>query len=61
MRPFLHSYVILISTTAAIIPSKVFNPYLTNGFSHRYLLGEFSFILGGVRSDFFYFFYRICR
>ena len=34
-----------------------FNPYLTNGFSHHYLLGESTFIFRGVRSD-FYFFYR---
>ena len=28
------------------------NPYLTNGFSHRYHLGQSTFILRGVRSDF---------
>ena len=30
------------------------NPYLTNGFSHHYQLGESSFILTGVRSDFYF-------
>ena len=30
----------------------VFNPYLTNGFSHHYQLGESTFIFRGVRSDF---------
>ena len=29
-----------------------FNPYLTNGFSHHYRLGESTFIFRGVRSDF---------
>ena len=29
-----------------------FNPYLTNGFSHRYQMGESTFIFRGVRSDF---------
>ena len=29
-----------------------FNPYLTNGFSHHYHLGESTFILGGHRCDF---------
>ena len=33
---FLHSY---------------FNPYLTNGFSHRYQLDESTFIFRGVRND----------
>ena len=32
-----------------------FNPYLTNGFSHCYQLGESTFIFGGVRSDFLFF------
>ena len=30
----------------------VFNPYLTNGFSHHYQLDESTFIFRGVRSDF---------
>ena len=29
-----------------------FNPYLTNGFSHHYHLGESTFIFRGIRSDF---------
>ena len=29
-----------------------FNPYLTNGFSHRYHLGESTFNFRGVRSEF---------
>ena len=28
------------------------NPYLTNGFAHRYHLGESTFIFRGIRSDF---------
>ena len=31
-----------------------FNPYLTNGFSHHYQLDESTFILRGVRSDFYF-------
>ena len=34
-----------------------FNPYLTNGFSHRYHLGESTFIFRGVRSDFYFLYY----
>ena len=30
----------------------IINPYLTNGFSHYYHLGESTFIFRGVRSDF---------
>ena len=29
------------------------NPYLTNGFSHYYQLGESTFTFRGVRSDFY--------
>ena len=29
-----------------------FNPYLTNGISHHYQLGESTFIFRGVRGDF---------
>ena len=29
-----------------------FNPYLTNGFSHHYQLGEPTFIFRGVMSDY---------
>ena len=32
----------------------VLNPYLTNGFSHHYQLGESTFIYRGVRSDFYF-------
>ena len=28
------------------------NPYLTNGFSHRYQVGESTFSFRGVRNDF---------
>ena len=34
------------------IREMIFNPYLTNGFSHRYQLDESTFIFRGVRSDF---------
>ena len=30
------------------------NLYMTNGFSHRYQLVESTFIIRGVRSDFFF-------
>ena len=30
------------------------NPYLMNGFSHCYQLGESTFIFRGVRSDFYF-------
>ena len=30
------------------------NPYLTNGFSHHYQLGESTFIFRGVKSDFYF-------
>ena len=32
-----------------------FNPYLTNGLSHHYQLGESTFIFSGVRCDFNFF------
>ena len=31
---------------------RLFNPYVTNGFSHHYHLGESTFIYRGIRSDF---------
>ena len=34
--------------------ARHFNPYLTNGFSHHYHLGESTFIFRGVRSDFYF-------
>ena len=40
---------------AKVIPSLVesrFNPYMTEGFSHRYHLGESTFIFGDIRCDF---------
>ena len=30
------------------------NPYLTNGLSHHYQLGDSTFIFRGVRSDFYF-------
>ena len=36
----------------AEIKIKWLNPYLTNGFSHHYQLGESTFIFRGARSDF---------
>ena len=35
-----------------VLYKKNLNPYLTNGFSHRYHLGESTFIFRDVRSDF---------
>ena len=32
----------------------VFNPFLTNGFSHHYHLGKSTFIFRDVRSDFYF-------
>ena len=32
--------------------ADLFNPYLTNGFSHYYQLGESTFVFRGVRRDF---------
>ena len=36
------------------IPSFTVNPYLTNGFSHHFRLGESTFIFRGDRSDFYF-------
>ena len=36
---------------------RYFNPYLTNGFSHHYHLGESTFILRDISSDFEFSFY----
>ena len=33
----------------------MFNPYLTNGFSHCYHMDDSTFIFRGIRSDFLYF------
>ena len=43
-----------ISTPKIEVGKTLFNPYLTNGFSHRDHLGESTFILRGVRSDFYF-------
>ena len=37
------------------VTSTAINPYLTNGFSHRYQLDESTFIFRGVGSDFLFF------
>ena len=37
-----------------VVSTKI-NPYLTNGFSHHYQLGESTFFFRGVRSVFLYF------
>ena len=49
----------LISTCSPCSPVE---PYLTNGFSHHYDLGESTFNFRGVRNDFYFlsdFFYEI--
>ena len=33
------------------------NPYLTNGFSNHYHLGESTFVFRSIRCDFFFFFF----
>ena len=35
-----------------LLSMRPFNPYLTNGFSHHYQLGESTFTFRGIRSDF---------
>ena len=37
--------------------SFLVNPYLTNGFSHHYHLGQSTFIIRGIRSDFEFLFF----
>ena len=44
----------LLHVTRTGVVSGKFNPYLTNGFSHHYQLGESTFIFMGVRSDFYF-------
>ena len=44
----------LQSFVGHIHPEVFINPYLTNGSSHRYHLDESTFILRGVRSDFYF-------
>ena len=41
-----------VQVSQLVISMKLFNPYLTNGFSHHYQLDESTFISRGVRSDF---------
>ena len=41
-----------IITRSQLQLKLLFNPYLTNEFSHHYQLGESTFIFRGVRSDF---------
>ena len=43
---------IIINYINMINRKQVLNPYLTNGFSHYYQLGECTFIFRGIRSDF---------
>ena len=42
----------LIELIRLVWCERSLNPYLTNGFSHHYRLGESTFIFRGVRSDF---------
>ena len=44
----------LIVFTRYMYDVSLINPYLTNGFSHHYQLGESTFIVRGVRSDFYF-------
>ena len=44
------------SITKAARLENAFNPYLMNGFSHHYQLDASTFILRGVRSDFYFLF-----
>ena len=41
-------------TEWSVVIRSLINPYLTNGFSHHYHLGESTFIVGGVMSDFYF-------
>ena len=43
----------------SLFQEKNINPYLTNGFSHHYQMGESTFIFRGVKSDLI--FYLIFR
>ena len=38
-----------------------FNPYLMNGLSHHYHLGESTVIIRGIRSDFEYLFHFLMK
>ena len=43
----------IVAETDISIPFLIY-PYLTNGFSHQYQLGESTFISRGVRSEFYF-------
>ena len=47
----------LIFFAALFTMMEVINPYLTNGFSHHYQLGESIFIFRDVRNDFEFLFH----
>ena len=40
-----------------LLNKSTFNPYLTNGFSHHYHLGQSTLIIRGIRSDFEFLFH----
>ena len=42
-----------IKTMTHCLQGKGLNPYLTNGLSHHYQLGESTFIFRGVKCDFY--------
>ena len=48
------STVAMLNRPITTFSGEIFNPYLTNGFSHRYQLAESTFIFRGVRSDFYF-------
>ena len=49
---YLTMSLVLKNWAQAVCHIQDLNPYLTNGFSNRYQLGESTFILRGSRSDF---------
>ena len=53
---FVHVYGVFDKVTHKLRRPTNFNPYLTNGFSHRlkYQFGESTFIFRDVRSDFYF-------
>ena len=44
-----------ISVQGILRYNDLLNPYLTNGFSHHYKLGESTFIFRGARSGFYFY------
>ena len=46
--------IIFLNVACVFYCNIIINPYLTNGFSHHYQLGESTFIFRGVRSVLFY-------